>query len=239
MRIQKWYATKPENTAIISNVSTSNVNIGDVDLLHTMNVLANVSDSTDPFLNLLNEDIPFDVSARSGFKPKSVFLPQIKNDCIDVFERGVTHEFAKLSKKKYYKTQNITKNQREAIQSLKNDPNIIIKKSDKGGNVVVMPKDMYINEGMRQLNDKDRYRLSNRIEYEASIKTYQNKLNSWKEQGLIEKEHNFLLCRFPKLPALYLLPKIHKNNTDPPGRPIVSSIGSCMENTSKYVDFFL
>lgn len=78
------------------------------------------------------------------------------------------------------------------------------------------------------------------MEYESSIKKYHSQLNEWKDKGLLEQEeYGFLFCRYPKLPALYLLPKIHKKEADPPGRPIVSSRGSCLENTSKYVDFFL
>lgn len=63
------------------------MSIGDIDLLHTMNVLA--EENVDPFLNLMNENVCFDLSAQSGFRPKSIVLPRIKSDTIEVFERGV------------------------------------------------------------------------------------------------------------------------------------------------------
>ena len=47
----------------------------------------------------------------------------------------------------------------------------------------------------------------------------------------------FLKNTHPRTPCLYILPKIHKHPTNPPGRPIVSSIGSLLENTSRYVNF--
>ncbi|CAH2301946.1 Hypothetical predicted protein, partial [Pelobates cultripes] len=37
----------------------------------------------------------------------------------------------------------------------------------------------------------------------------------------------------------YYLPKIHKRLENPPGRPIISGIGSLTSNISQYVDFFL
>ncbi len=39
--------------------------------------------------------------------------------------------------------------------------------------------------------------------------------------------------------AFYLLPKIHKPQRPPPGRPIVSAIGTPTERISQFIDFFL
>lgn len=42
-----------------------------------------------------------------------------------------------------------------------------------------------------------------------------------------------------KLPIYYHLPKIHKDITNPPGRPIIASINSLTSHVSKYIDIFL
>ncbi len=44
---------------------------------------------------------------------------------------------------------------------------------------------------------------------------------------------------YPVTPVIYVLPKIHKDLTNPPGRPIISGIGSLTEKISTFVDFFL
>lgn len=59
-------------------------------------------------------------------------------------------------------------------------------------------------------------------------------------QGLIDKDTlNYLVPKHPRTPTFYILPKAHKNLSQPPGRPIVSGIGSLTDNASKFVDSFL
>jgi hypothetical protein len=49
----------------------------------------------------------------------------------------------------------------------------------------------------------------------------------------------FLTDKSCKASRFYLLPKIHKGITPPPGRPVVASNGSPTEKISKFVDLFL
>jgi hypothetical protein len=51
--------------------------------------------------------------------------------------------------------------------------------------------------------------------------------------------YNYLINREPRTANLYLLPKIHKGITPPPGRPICSANGSPTEKISQLVDHFL
>lgn len=58
--------------------------------------------------------------------------------------------------------------------------------------------------------------------------------------GVIDKDnYEFLQNKYPRTPTFYTLPKIHKHPTHPPGRPIVSGIGSLTEQASRYVDSVL
>lgn len=49
----------------------------------------------------------------------------------------------------------------------------------------------------------------------------------------------FLYVKFPIVLVFYALPKINKGISPPPGRPIVSSIGSSMSQASQLVDDYL
>ena len=52
---------------------------------------------------------------------------------------------------------NLSKEEWKAVRSLANDPNIVIKKADKGSCVVIWDRGDYIMEAERQLNDKAVY----------------------------------------------------------------------------------
>ena len=61
-----------------------------------------------------------------------------------------TFELSYLSVRKF--RDNISKRERKSITNLKRNKQLIIKKADKNGNVVVLDKDNYLSEGYRQLN---------------------------------------------------------------------------------------
>ena len=52
----------------------------------------------------------------------------------------------------------MTKGERDAFYSLKNDNSIIIKEDDKESTVAVWDRDGYIREARNQLNDKNIYK---------------------------------------------------------------------------------
>ena len=52
---------------------------------------------------------------------------------------------------------NLTKEEQEALYSLKDDPSIIIKGADKGFAVAVWDREDYLKEAYRQLDDKKVY----------------------------------------------------------------------------------
>ena len=62
---------------------------------------------------------------------------------------------------------------------------------------------------------------------------------AYNNEWLTDKERDFLTPPHPRAAVFYLLPKIHKNPHTPPGRPIISGIGTITEPASKYIDFII
>ena len=52
---------------------------------------------------------------------------------------------------------NLTREERKALQTLKNDNSIVIKGADKGSAVVVWDREDYLKEAASQLSDKEVY----------------------------------------------------------------------------------
>ena len=135
---------------------------------------------------------------------------------------------------------NLTKGEKLALAELSHNNQIVIKPADKGSAVVVMNREDYIREGMRQLNDNKFYietpeDLTNKHNDEI-IKLVNQLLD---DQEISKKCSDYLVRTQPRTSQLYLLPKIHKNKNPVPGRPIVSANNSPTERISEFVDYFL
>jgi hypothetical protein len=136
--------------------------------------------------------------------------------------------------------QNISKKEREAIQSLKNNREIVIRKSDKSNTTVLLDKEDYIAEGIRQLTSARHYRPLN---HDSTHET-QTMVNKVLKRMYNAGEINIQTLQYleanekrVKTPQLYLLPKIHKPTLT--GRPIISGINGPLERISTFVDYFL
>ena len=82
------------------------------------------------------------------------------------------------------------------------------------------------------------YALSRKSEFDKSAIQIKNFLTGHVKSGhLPPYAHLFLTYKFPRIPLLYLLPKIHKR--DNPGRPIISAVSSPTEKISAFVDSIL
>lgn len=67
-----------------------------------------------------------------------------------------------------------------------------------------------------------------------------HKLKLAKDEGLLTvREYNYLNVKEYRIPTFYIIPKVHKNIKDPPGRPIVSACQGPLERTGKYLDSLL
>ena len=197
-------------------------------IIDFMNNNANEKPTTDKTEEELNTEL------QQKFRPKSNWKPNPPNRTLDLFQRSVKQEILKSRvKKRHYN--NLTKQERIGLKKLKDNPNIIIKKADKGSAVVVMNTTDYLKEGYRQLSDEQFYqKIPTDITSDISEKIA-TQLTTMRSLNLItEKNFEYLNVKEPKEAKFYLLPKIHKKNI--PGRPICSSINHPTSNISKFVD---
>ena len=194
-----------------------------IDFMNENAQVTQKAEPTDPYKDLY-----------SKFKNKSTWKPNPPNKTLDVFKRSFKMNLLKAQIANNTKG-NLTKQERLRLTELANNPNIVIKKTDKGSAVVVMQTTDYLREEYRQLSDREFY---TKLKEDPTINISQkicNVLTQMKNLKLItEKNFDYLNINEPKAGRFYLLPKIHKKNI--PGRPICSSICHPTYNISKFVD---
>ncbi|CAH2315102.1 Hypothetical predicted protein [Pelobates cultripes] len=115
---------------------------------------------------------------------------------------------------------------------------ITIKPADKGGGVVILDTKDCVEENLRLLGDTSTYQMLEKDPTLQFMERMRGLLEYGKERGIIN-EREFKYVRFPRVPVFYHLPKIHKKLQKPPGRPIISGIGSLTANLSEYVEHYL
>ncbi len=189
-------------------------------------------------LSLLNEvpiQKPFE---HKDLKPKSTWNPQMPN-CLNHVYELILKDILDYNPPKYF-YRNLTRGQRNALDSLKSNKQIVIKRADKGSNVVIMDRDKYIEEGIRQLSQTEFYKETPTDltkEHVQKVKAVVDRMLD--DDEITEKTHKYLTTNNDRTPQLYLLPKIHKDMQDPPGRGIVSGNDGPTEKISKLEDIIL
>jgi hypothetical protein len=135
---------------------------------------------------------------------------------------------------------NISKNERKALEELRINDEIVIRSADKGGAVCILNRIDYLKEGYRQLSDNRFYIKLDNNPTEVHRKEIQNIVEDLFQNGEIDiSVKKYMTDTSCRTSQLYLLPKIHKNVSPPPGRPIISGNGCPTENISQFVDHFL
>ena len=127
---------------------------------------------------------------------------------------------------------------RHALKRLSRRNDIVIKSADKGSGTVVMDRNWYIDECLRQLNDSKFYKTLDKditTDIQKRVQIYVQRMH--RDQIIDDHTKRFLLQTDPKPGRFYILPKIHKQGN--PGRPIVSSNSHPTERISQFVDYHL
>ena len=179
--------------------------------------------------------------ASNEFKPEtnSTWEPPYTHHTVKTFLDAVGQDLENnTDNNKISNKQNLTKEERKALNNLRNRDDIIISQADKGGAIVIINVEDYIAEAERQLNDTTFYhKLDNNptLIYNERVNNAIDNLK--KEKEIPEKLAKSLKTVEPNTPKFYTLPKIHKENN--PGRPVVNTINSHTSKISQLVDYHI
>ena len=170
-------------------------------------------------------------------KSKNKWTPTKNHHTIDTFIEAVNNDLCNIPTQKLPRD-NLSKNERCAIETLKNNNDIIISNADKGGAVVIMNTEDYNNEALRQLNDPICYKELENDPTKTHTGMVVDALDHLKVNNKLSvKLADSLIPDTCRTPQFYLLPKIHKKNN--PGRPVISSINCHTSRISEFVDHHL
>ena len=81
------------------------------------------------------------------FRRKSKFNPKGKDTAIEIYLSRLEEEILGLDTKLSYS--NLSREERQAMQSLRDDSSIVIKEADKGSAVVVWNREDYLQEASK------------------------------------------------------------------------------------------
>lgn len=145
--------------------------------------------------------------------PIEVYVLSVKND-IELLKN--THEGQPL------KRPNLMHAEICALDEVANNSLINIKPADKGGGIVIMDTSQYRAKALRQLAEELVYRKLDgdpRFVFESEIVKVTDE--AFENDIIDARLRQYLILKNPVTPILYLLPKIHKSLSEPPGRPII------------------
>ncbi|CAJ0943929.1 unnamed protein product [Ranitomeya imitator] len=182
-----------------------------------------VTASSEPIFKLDN----LKLRVRSSFQPPRIYHPV--ETYVDFVKQDVKSVLESIEQGQIHVKQNLTRDEHLALVSLKNNRQLIIKPADKGGSIVVLDRDYYMQEIRTQLSDLGTYRLVSSNPTFDIARVIKGFIDHHLQEGSIdEKLGDYLFNQHPVLPVFYTLPKIHKHSTRPPGRPIVASTNSLL-----------
>lgn len=206
-----------------------------------------------------NDDNDFD---RNDFKKmfmhKSDWTPEIEDITLDTLDTitklhevtdKILNKYPKKDEYHYVKNlkHNITREQRQAMKTLRANKDIIIKCADKGGMTCIMNRPAYLKEAYRQLNNNKYYTKIEQSRKQLLCDKINEIMIKLCEDGIIsDRQFDYLTANIKdKDRNFYLLPKIHKPrdkwpNVDmPEGRPIVGDCATESRRVSDLLDHYI
>ncbi|XP_029848861.4 uncharacterized protein LOC115330973, partial [Ixodes scapularis] len=167
-------------------------------------------------------DHPQDTRERIPNTSNKSWTPKEQRDkYLDLYIESVQRDVIRNYQQRKCLRHNLTPAERIAMRELSSRDDIIIKPADKGGAIVFMNKQDYLDEGFRQLMNQQFYKELQADPTKKFTKLITDTLDLMLDNGDISEEmHKAMKPAYPKAGRFYTLPKIHKQGN--PGRPIVS-----------------
>ena len=133
---------------------------------------------------------------------------------------------------------NMSTEQRKALDALNDRDDLIITQADKGGAIVIWGIQEYLKEADSHLRNTEFYEELTRDPFMEYQELITNSLDKMHRDNWIDKRTATALRPTNSKPArFYLLPKVHKPNN--PGRPVISSTNCHTTKLSKFVDHYI
>ena len=178
-----------------------------------------------------NEPHPFHV--------KSNWIPPVQSSvALESYLEEVKVQLAEIQLTK--PRDNLPNTERKALKTLQENPDINLKKADKGTRTVVLNTEDKIFEGQIQLDNPEHYKpLERPMVVETSLRV-QQLVKELHQHDYIDDMTKLWFCQTPnppRTPVFYTLTKIHKPT--PVGRPIISGCDGPTERLSAFVDRLL
>lgn len=136
---------------------------------------------------------------------------------------------------------NLSRSEWRALDGLKKDRSIVIKKADKGSCIVIEDRDSYITEGEKHLADEDTYKQIDSDPTQKIAASINSLISQAHNKGYLSSDmRDYLTHQDPskiRTQQIYFLKKIHKN--PPTVRPIVSGVEGPTEKISSFIEYYL
>lgn len=188
-------------------------------------------------------------SHKIHFLPKSLWTPTPDKIPLEIHDLISTDlKNLKIHCPNKPEKHNLSTAEVKALRELIHNKNIVIKPADKGSSVVILSREQYVQEALRQLNNSKYYTKLDKPIFPDTIKMIKNITQKLFEKNFINKKQKNYLDGDGTIRErrFYMLPKVHKEPkkwnppyVTPPGRPIVSDSSSESYQTAEYLEYFL
>ena len=173
-------------------------------------------------------------------------LAGMSAESLDKIKTDLKVHFSNIDKNKNRALSSKVRQHINNLQNLRKDNSVYISRFDKGNGVCLDVKERYIHKMNQILSDRSKfneYKMDKRVKLDPFIYAEERFNRQIKE--LFKKNNlptNILsnITSSGSMPArLYGLPKIHKNDKDPPYRPVLSMVNAYPSRLAKYLDKIL